>query len=141
MVCGSTHSLSSSPPHRTGRADFPQPALGGCSPVCFICITVWCSWGIDSGRIAHAGVRSDTTARNAPGSWRVSSTAISGLDDTPASASFTTGALSHPLSSFRILPSLTRSFTSRINSMCGSVSKWPLAASASRPHSGHRFRS
>ncbi len=87
MVCGINHSLSSSPPHRTGRADFPHPALGGCSPVCFICIAVWRSWENESGRITHAGVRSDTAARNAPGSWRVSSTAISGLDDTPASAS------------------------------------------------------
>ena len=57
-----------SPPHRTGRADFPHPALGGCSPGCFMSFASGYAWGSGRDRNDREGVHRYMSARIGRGS-------------------------------------------------------------------------
>ncbi len=76
MFCGHNHSVSSSPPHRTGRPDFPHPALGGCLPVCFMISSRQHGAASDTGRIFSSVVHGYVRGHIVLGFWHVSSTAI-----------------------------------------------------------------
>jgi hypothetical protein len=75
MVCGHNHSMSSSPPQRSGRADFPHPALGGCSPVCFMRSDIPYGGAFDKAGELPSGEFECVRSHTVHGLWRVSSTA------------------------------------------------------------------